>query len=199
MALLIGLSAFAACSEAPTSRLATPSAVDAPGGTNPRSGAVLLWAGKRDSTISSADIEKFPPRTHGWPLCLRERGCPLTALVLPSCGSALQPMTVHDVLSRAAGLTGKELLIRGPLSQGDASITHNTSEPCQARYTRRLHVGSGSELLLLHSYQSDAFSCFGDETRTCCGLESTSGNVIVRGVLRPGPYLDDPLLCDPGA
>jgi hypothetical protein len=196
---LAGLTIITACSGAShSSPLPTPSSAAGPDEASPEISATLRWAGKRDSKMSANEIVKFPPLTHGWPPCLKERGCPFQPRVLPSCDSRLRPQTVHDVLTHSADLYGKELLVAGPLGESDASITLNTCEPCCVRYTTRLLIGSGSEHLLLHAYQSEAFACMGDRTRTCCGLASTSGRVIAQGVLRPGPYLDDPLLCDPG-
>ena len=138
------------------------------------------------------------------PRCLKDVGCPYPPLELPEC-PADASFIAYEPNVDLPSLIGKLATFKGMLREHSLSTLLDCHGCCNS---------AGGELWLAHSATASnevprvgvaltngkqplAFTCRGDESRTCCGFRADQ-DVLVSGILRQkqGRYaLDEALLC----
>lgn len=118
------------------------------------------------------------------------------------------PLTFAQLSDQRASLSGREVAVRARLTAWVA-ITEMACPQGQCCNSGRGAVSldgasTASLRLVLLGVESDPnFACDGDDSGLCCGTEVPSGEVVVRGTLRPipnsgGEYrIESPTLCQP--
>ncbi|MFH0902740.1 MAG: hypothetical protein V2A73_19080 [Pseudomonadota bacterium] len=145
--------------------------------------------------------------------CLRRRGgCPVPAAA-GSCLAQTEVLPFTAVLAEADKWLGQMISVRGPLRQTTSFCTTevcakgeccNTCEAALALSDGDVSspLGAPGAILLVNDGDSVRYSCRGDDSLVCCGIDARGQEVIAVGILEaaanPGTYqLGEAAVCAP--
>lgn len=144
------------------------------------------------------------------PRCVANTGCEAPR-ALPHCPRTVAaPLTFAQVVDQRFQLDGQTVAVRGRLSAGGgctemACPAGVCCNHCQGTVALTGTARSSLRQIALGANERDpAFACRGDDSGMCCGTAVPTGDVVVRGVLRPiagsgGAWrIEAPTLCQAG-
>ncbi len=150
-------------------------------------------------------------RSGTWrPDCVANVGCEAPRAI-PRCGRmSAPPMSFAQVVDQRFRLDGQSVTVSGRLSAWGgcsemACPAGACCNHCQGTISLTGTATTSLRQLALGANENDPpFACRGDDSGLCCGTAVVTGEVIVRGVLRPvagsgGAWrIEAPVLCTTG-
>jgi len=127
--------------------------------------------------------------------CLRERGCSPPQPQPRQCEAATTAIPVEQVLKAPDPLLGRQVALRGALQVGGTLMTLmmcGREMPCCNQSSAELAIRALGEksldrMVVLENEQAPRqFSCTGDDSMVCCGLDARGQEVIASGLLTRG-------------
>jgi len=127
--------------------------------------------------------------------CLHERGCSPPQPQPRQCEAATTAIPVEQVLTAPDRLLGRQVALRGALQVGGTLKTLmncGREMPCCNESSAALAIGALGEkfvgrMVILENEQAPRqFSCAGDDSMVCCGLDARGQEVIASGRLTRG-------------
>lgn len=170
--------------------------------------SILSLAGLADAQPAREPRHVVQRGSGAWqPRCVATVGCAAPSAV-PACPRGGAPYGEEATRSLGAAwdqrfdLAGRTVSIRGRL-RANAACTEMACPQgsCCNRCHGSMDLADAARSFALGADDAPAFACSGDDSGLCCGTAVPSGDVIVRGVLRPVPNsggrwrIESPTLC----